>query len=267
MAKRGTVFLMYHELALPNRALCHREPGYTRYVVSASDFRCQIEQLAKEGWRGTRVTEAIESYDGKTVCITFDDGCETDLLYAAPTLKEFGFAATFYITVGFLGKPGYLSEAQVRNLSALGFELGCHSLTHPYLPDIDDARLNAETAGAKDRLEQISGGSVEHFSCPGGRWDRRVTEAVKAAGFRSMATSRTGINLADTDPFRLARIAVLSGTPDEVFMRQSRGQGLLGTQFKEKARESAKRLLGNSAYDSLRSLILGQRGSSDPGHH
>ena len=73
---------------------------------------------------------------GKTVCITFDDGCETDLLAAAPILKEFGFGATFYITVGFLGKPGYLSEAQVRNLSALGFEIGCHSLTHPYLPTL-----------------------------------------------------------------------------------------------------------------------------------
>src|ERR1700691_6199068 len=77
MAEYGTVFLMYHELALPNRALCHREPGYTRYVVPASDFRGHIERLADEGWRGTNVGEALHSFDGKTVCITFDDGLET----------------------------------------------------------------------------------------------------------------------------------------------------------------------------------------------
>src|ERR1700691_2981599 len=104
MAEHGTVFLMYHELALPNRPLCHREPGYTRYVVPATGFRGHIEKLAIEGWRGTNVTEAMKPFDGKRVCITFDDGCETDLLAAAPILKEFGFGATFYITCGFLGR-------------------------------------------------------------------------------------------------------------------------------------------------------------------
>ena len=99
MAKPSTVFLMYHELALPNRATCHREPGYTRYVVSASDFRRHIARIAAEGWRGLNVTQAMHSFGGKSVCITFDDGCETDVLSAAPMLKDFGFGATSYITV------------------------------------------------------------------------------------------------------------------------------------------------------------------------
>jgi peptidoglycan/xylan/chitin deacetylase (PgdA/CDA1 family) len=262
MAEPGTSFFMYHELALPNRAPCHREPGYTRYVVSASDFHSHMEDLAHRGWRATDVSRAIQSFNGKTVCVTFDDGCETDLLAAAPILKELGFGATFYITVGFLGTPGYLSEAQVRNLSALGFEIGCHSLTHPYLPDLDDRRLRDETAGAKGRLEQITGGSVEHFSCPGGRWDRRVIAAVKAARFRTMATSRTGVNFASTNPLRLTRIAVLNGTSVEVFRLECRGQGLFRTQMKERAREAARLVLGNSTYDSLRSLILGREEDS-----
>jgi peptidoglycan/xylan/chitin deacetylase (PgdA/CDA1 family) len=265
MAEHGTVFLMYHELALPNRPLCHREPGYTRYVVPATGFRGHIEKLAIEGWRGTNVTEAMKPFDGKRVCITFDDGCETDLLAAAPILKEFGFGATFYITCGFLGQPGYMSEAQVRNLAELGFETGCHSRTHAYLTDVDDAQLRDETAGAKDRLEQITGVSVEHFSCPGGRWDDRVIEAVKAAKFRTMATSRTGMNFASTDPFTLTRISVLAGTSLDVLMRQCRGQGLLATRLKEKTREAARRVLGNSTYDSLRNLILGRE--EDSGSH
>lgn len=269
MAKHGIIFFMYHELALPNRPPCHPEPGYTRYVVSASDFRGHMEDLAHEGWRATNVTQAIESFtekslDGKKVCLTFDDGCETDLLSAAPILQEFGFNATFYITIGFLGKPGYLAETQVRTLSRLGFEIGCHSVTHPYLTDIDDLRLRDETAGAKHRLEQITGASVEHFSCPGGRWDRRVIAAVKAAGFRTMATSRTGLNFAGTDPFRLTRVAVLRGTGVEVFRRECRGQGLLRTQYKEKVREAARLVLGNSKYVYLRSLILGREERTRP---
>lgn len=271
MAEHGTVFFMYHELALPNRAPCHHEPGYTRYVVSASDFRKHMEELFHECWRATNVTQAMQSFaskgiPGKSVCVTFDDGCETDLLCAAPILQEFGFAATFYITVGFLGKPGYLSEAQVRNLSSLGFEIGCHSLSHPYLTDLDDSFLHDETFGAKDRLEQITGATVEHFSCPGGRWDRRVIAAVKAANFRTMATSRTGMNFAGTDPFRLTRVAVLSGTSVEAFRRYCRGQEFFRTQLTERVLETARRVLGNSTYDSLRSLILGGEKGGGPVH-
>ena len=259
MSKQGVVFLMYHELGLPGREPCQREPGYTRYVVPQTDFLDQMKRFAREGWRGASVGQAIQSFSSKFVCLTFDDGCETDLLCAAPVLKELGFGATFYITLGFLGRPGYLSEMQVRELLALGFELGCHSQTHPYLTDVDERRLEDETKGAKHRLERITGATVEHFSCPGGRWDHRVLEAVKKAGFRTMATSRTGINDAETDVFELTRVAVLSGMSVEQVTRMSRGDGLLQTRVKEGARGLIRDLLGNSTYDSLRSMVLRQK--------
>lgn len=259
MAFAGTAFLMYHELGIAGRATCHLEPGYTRYVVPASDFRDQMERLAGEGWRGVRVTQAIESFGNRCVGITFDDGCETDLISAAPVLSRLRFSATSYITVDFLEKPGYLSRAQVPELHAMGFEIGCHSLTHPYLTDIDDAHLRAETAGAKERLEQIVGARVDHFSCPGGRWNARVVRAVKQAGFQTMATSRAGVNVPATDRFALTRIAVLHGTSSTALLRICQGQGLLRMQIKEGVRETAKRVLGNSLYDSVRNLVVREK--------
>jgi peptidoglycan/xylan/chitin deacetylase (PgdA/CDA1 family) len=256
MESAGTVFLMYHELRLPGRATCRSGPGYARYVVRASDFSEQMQALSKGGWRGRSVTESIEYLADKSVCITFDDGCETDLISAAPLLKELGFGATSYITVEYLGNQGYMSHAQVRELHALGVEIGCHSLTHPYLTDIDDDRLQQETAGAKERLEQIAGVRVDHFSCPGGRWDVRVMRAVKQAGFRTMATSRSGMNFQDTNRFALSRVPILNGTSSEDILRICRGEGLIKAQIKERLRDAAKRLLGNSVYDTLRSLMV-----------
>lgn len=259
MSPAGTVFLMYHELALPGRKTCHSEPGYVRYVVPASDFRDQMDRLAGEGWRGLSVTQAIESAGDKNVCITFDDGCETDLIAAAPVLSKHGFSATSYITVEFLGKPGYLAHAQVPELRLMGFEIGCHSLTHPYLTDIDDARLRAETAGAKERLEQIAGAYIDHFSCPGGRWNARVMSAVKQAGFRTMSTSRTGVNLPTTNPFALNRFAVLQGLSSDTLQQICQGRGLRRMQIKEGVRDMAKRVLGNSLYDSVRGLVVREK--------
>ncbi len=258
MGNSGTAFLMYHELSLPGRSTCRPEPGYTRYVVPAADFRAQMKRLADEDWRGVNVGQAIQSFDSKSVCITFDDGCETDLISAAPLLTELGFGATSYITVEFLGKPGYMSHAQVRELHSLGFEIGCHSMTHPYLTDVADARLREETAGAKDRLEQIAGVSVDHYSCPGGRWDARVRTAVQNANFRTMATSMTGLNFASTDRYALNRVAILEGASIEQILRIARGQGLVKTQLKERTREAARQILGNKRYDAIRGLILGE---------
>jgi peptidoglycan/xylan/chitin deacetylase (PgdA/CDA1 family) len=152
-----------------------------------------------------------------------------------------------------------MSQAQVRDLHAAGFEIGCHSLTHPYLTDIDDERLRQETQGAKDRLEQIAGVQVDHFSCPGGRWDARVTQAVKQAGFRTMATSRTGLNFVTSDPFSLARVAILNGMNSDTLLRISQGKGLTGTQMKERVRDAVKRAIGNNVYDSLRAMIVREK--------
>src|SRR5215472_9418048 len=117
MSTPPIVYLMYHELELPRRPLCQSEPGYVRYIVHESNFREQIQALKTMAYRGLSVPEALSGSSRPAVAITFDDGCETDLLAAAPLLKEAGFGATFYITVGFMGKPGYLTAKQLRELS------------------------------------------------------------------------------------------------------------------------------------------------------
>lgn len=247
---------MYHELELPGRPLCQNEPGYVRYIVTVSDFRAQMQWLKSNGWRGMNVTQALASPPGQGVALTFDDGSETDLISAAPLLSELGFRATFFITVGFLGKPGYLTPAKVRELSDSGMEIGCHSLTHPYLTDLPEELLYAEIADAKKALEQMTGKPVDHFSCPGGRWSHRVAFVAKEAGYRSVSTSRAEANSASTDPFFLGRVAVMRGTPPQAFEEICRARGLWKLQFGEWSRSTAKLVLGNAVYDRIRSRML-----------
>ena len=253
---RRLVCLMYHELELPGRSLCQSEPGYVRYVVSATAFENQMRWLRSVGWRGMSMTEALSFPDQKGVVLTFDDGCETDLLAAAPILKEAKFGATFYITVGWVGKKGYLSHSQLRELSDQEFDIGCHSMTHRYLSNLPDKQLHEEIAVAKTELEQITGRRVEHFSCPGGRWSPSVVRAAKQAGYRSVATSRSLANPRHTDPFSLGRLAVMRGTNLKDFQCLCEGHGRWKLQLRDLTLLSAKRLFGNSNYDRIRSLLL-----------
>jgi len=258
MAPSRIVFLMYHELEVPGRKLVQSEPGYVRYILPIETFRNQMQWLKDSGFRGLSVSEAVRYPEGPKVCITFDDGCETDLIAAAPVLRGFGFGATFYLTAGFLGTPGYQSAGQVRELDALGFEIGCHSMTHPYLSDLSDAELVREIVDAKLQIQQMTGHAIEHFSCPGGRYDRRTLETARRAGFRTVANSEFHANSASTSPYQLGRVAMLRELTLEEFGATCQGRGLRKKHLQDRARHGVQQVLGNRIYDKLRAALLGE---------
>lgn len=258
MTTRSIVALMYHELEMPGRPMVQSEPGYVRYVLPESDFRAQIDHLKNNGWRGLSVGQTLAFPEGPCVTITFDDGCETDLLAAAPILRQVGFNATFFITAGRVGTPGFLSASQLKQLAAQGFEIGCHSMTHPYLTDLDEGGLQYEIADAKKLLDQIVGLPVEHFSCPGGRSDRRVVNMARAAGYRTVSTSEIQANSADSDLFALGRVAMLRDLPFTEFASICSGASLSRMRTQGALRSAVRKVLGNSVYDRVRATLLGR---------
>ena len=257
MAASRIVFLMYHELDLAGRKLCQAEPGYVRYILPLETFRRQMAWMKNSGWRGLNVGEALRHPAEPSICITFDDGCETDLIAAAPVLREFGFNATFYLTAGFLGRPGYLTSGQVRDLDAEGFQIGCHSMTHPYLSDLPELELKREVVDAKLQIETIIGHPIEHFSCPGGSYDRRTLQMARRAGFRTVANSQFCANDPSTSPYELGRIAMLRDLTMEEFGAICQGRGLWKRRLQYQGRRSVQRVLGKRAYDRLRAVLLG----------
>ena len=191
------------------------------------------------------------------MCITFDDGCETDLIAAAPVLREFGFNATFFLTAGFLGTPGYLESKQVRELDAQGFQIDCDSMTHPYLCDLAVSELKREIVDAKLQIENIVGHSIDHFSCPGGRYDERTLEMARHAGFVSVANSGFHANSSRTSVYKLGRVAMVRDLTPGDFGAICEGRGLWKKRLHHQARQGAQSVLGNHAYDQLRAALLG----------
>jgi peptidoglycan/xylan/chitin deacetylase (PgdA/CDA1 family) len=258
MSQPSTVFVMYHELELAGRALCQSEPGYARYILPIASFRRQMEWLKQSNFRGLNVSQALAYPVQPTVCITFDDGCETDLIAAAPVLREFGHNATFFVTAGFLDTPGYLTSSQLRELDAEGFEIGCHSMTHAYLSDIGESDLHREIVDAKARIEQIVGHKIDHFSCPGGRFNQRALDIARNAGFKTVANSEFHANTPATNLYELGRVAMLCDLTIEAFSDICHDRGLWKKRLSHQARRTAQRLLGNRRYDRLRASLLGE---------
>ena len=247
----GSPFLMYHGIG----AASGRDD---RYTVSEASFRAQLNYLHLSGYEVLSVGDALATLPRKRprVVLTFDDGGETDLRTAAPLLLDHRFGATFYVVPGLLGQPGFMTEAEVRELAGLGFEIGSHSLTHVYLDDLDDVALATEVNGSRRRLEDLLGRRVRHFACPGGRCNGRVVAAVRAAGYESLATSISGLNPPRANPFQLRRLDVQRNTSLESFVRLCRGQGITERRVRELVLGTAKSVLGNGRYDRVRRALL-----------
>lgn len=84
------------------------------------------------------------------ISFTFDDGLASASTQAAPTLAKYGLTGTDYVITGCVGMTTapnschantdetYMSWTQVKGLqSTYGWEIGSHTVTHPYLATYD----------------------------------------------------------------------------------------------------------------------------------
>jgi peptidoglycan/xylan/chitin deacetylase (PgdA/CDA1 family) len=163
-----------------------------RLVLSPRRFESQVRFLRRVGYRIVPAAEAADA-EGRVAVITFDDGWLSSLTVAAPLLRGLGARATFYVCPGrwggqhwrFSGEHGrLLDRSGVRELHALGMEIGSHSLTHVDLRTLDDHALREELVRSKEEIEALTGEPCVTFAYPFGLHDERVERAAEAAGYR-----------------------------------------------------------------------------------
>lgn len=210
----GAPILMYHQVG-PHR----KGSRLNKWRVTEADFERQLAHLDACGLRGVSLREHLANPSGRHAVLTFDDGFLGVATHALPHLVARGFTATVFVVSGKLGGTNdwdrdespadpLLSEGGVRELHAAGIEIGSHGETHRALTEVDDAELFRQTAGSRERLEDVIGAPVATFCYPYGAFDDRVVEAVRAAGYRAATVIRGGISPDLSDPYRLKRVAV-----------------------------------------------------------
>jgi peptidoglycan/xylan/chitin deacetylase (PgdA/CDA1 family) len=153
----------------------------------------------------------------RAVILTFDDGFADFYTEALPVLANYGFAATLYITTGFIEDKIrlMLTWPQIIDISVSGIECGAHSHTHPQLDTLSSAAAWDEIIRCKRILEQKLGRQVPSFAYPYGYHNEAVRQMVQQAGYSSACAVKHAMSTVTDDCFALARIMVTADTDIE----------------------------------------------------
>jgi peptidoglycan/xylan/chitin deacetylase (PgdA/CDA1 family) len=86
-----------------------------------------------------------------------------------------------------------------------GFEVGFHTLTHPYMPTLDDRELEEALTAGRAELAEVTGRPLRSIAYPHGGTDARIQAAARARGFDTGYTLVPGAVTETTDPLAIGR--------------------------------------------------------------
>ena len=252
------VCLMFHDV-LPATAAAGGGPE--RFATPLSSFELVLDVIREGGYAGCSLEVARRSA-GPRVAITFDDGGHSQFEHAVPALRKRGMTATFFVTTDWVGRPGFVTWDELRQMAAWGMSIQSHTRSHPFLSELDEAALRAELTGSKAALDRELGQSTTELSLPGGDAPgRRLRRAFREAGYEVVAGSRWGVNRgrgqAAADRF-VRRCTVRGDVTREAAARVIAGDPWLALRRhpREAVLASVRRALGPTRYARWRRGLL-----------
>ena len=194
-------------------------------TVTAEAFEKQIRFLSKSGYRvlsPAQIADRLdrgEPFPKHSTAITFDDGYMETLTVAWPILKRHAFSAAVFVTPAEVGLPGFLTWDDVRILAREGMTVGCHTMTHSYVPLVPEDQLVHEIVDSKQVIEVQLGAGVEFLSYPIGGFTPQAQAIAAKAGYRAAFTTNRLSFSPGVDRFALRRVKITTKDLNPISLR------------------------------------------------
>lgn len=158
--------------------------------IAPSLFESHLKQLRQARYETYFVRDIPDilngsiDYSTQSAVLTFDDGYDDFYTTVFPLLKKYHMRATVYVITNFVGRRGFLTEKQIRELIDSGIvEVGSHTLDHLYLKKTTVQVSKRQIEESKIYFEKTYGLHVQTFAYPYGAFNEDTIQQVKDAGY------------------------------------------------------------------------------------
>lgn len=225
--------LMYHKISDARR---------DELTVMQRDFAAQLRWLAENGYSTISFAELALHHaryarlPQKSIIISFDDNYHNNFVFAYPLLKQFGFKATIFVPIGYIGKTNawddgdepLMSYETMRQMTDL-VEFGVHSHAHKDYRALTADEIAADIACARAEMAESDFPYSPVFAYPYGGLPKnpllrqRVKTLLRQYGFLC-ATRIKGVanRLPLSDVYEISRIGISGYDTLETFISKVR---------------------------------------------
>lgn len=184
------------------------------YTVPPAEFEKQLAYLQAEGYTTITLLDYMKARKGKLelpakpIVLTFDDGYEDNYTTMLPIIERYNMKAVVYMVTNDIGKTGYLTWDELRDMQERGVEIGSHTANHQPLTKLERDKQIEEMHLSKLLMEWNGIKTVFSFSYPNGAYDENMPMLLQENEYLTAVTGDAGLNTMTTNPYLLQRLNI-----------------------------------------------------------
>ena len=184
----GGVLMQYH----------HVHPTTPKSTsITPEAFSEHMRTIVDEDYRIWPLSQLFEAISNQTaipdkvLSITFDDAYLDIYENAFPILKQHNLPFTIFVATQLVGRKGYLTWDQIREMKGFGASIANHTHTHAHLVRMAEgeskadwmSRIRNEIVLAQEIIERELGPTPKQLAYPYGEYNPEVLALVEELGY------------------------------------------------------------------------------------
>ena len=188
------------------------EHKYPSTNIQMNVFKEQMEIIQSSSYTFSNPEKFKENFEtpktNKEILITIDDAFQSFYLEAWPYLKENEIPFILFVSTEPVGKKGYMTWNQIKEVEAEKFtSIGHHSHSHGYLIDVDNNLFISDIEKANKIFLKNLGYIPNLFSYPFGEYSKFMRDYI-SENFDFAFGQHSGVIDLNKDKFELPRFPI-----------------------------------------------------------